>query len=141
MFIGEYSCKVDNKGRMMMPVKLRESLEENEFVVTKGLDNCIDLFPIEKWEEIIEKLKELKMTNAKHRAYKRSVLSAATKMTLDNQGRINLPSTLIRHSEIDKNVIVIGNDDRIEIWSEEKWESYINEKMDIIEDIADEIDF
>ena len=141
MFIGEYSCKVDNKGMMMVPVKLREYLGNTEFIATKGLDNCIDVFPNEKWEEITEKLKELKMTNAKHRAYKRSVLSAATKMILDNQGRINLPAPLIEHSGIEKNVIVIGNDDRIEIWSEEKWKSYMNEKMDIIEDIADEIDF
>ena len=141
MFIGEYSCKVDNKGRLMMPIKFRDRLEGVEFVITRGLDNCIDLFPMEKWEEIENKIKELKITNSKHRAYQRFILSAAAKMTLDNQGRLNLPASLMKHAEIEKNAVVTGSDDRIEIWSEEKWESYISEKAGIIEDIADEIDF
>ena len=71
MFIGEFSCKVDNKGRVMMPIKFREQLGSEEFVITRGLDNCINLFPIERWSEVEARLKELKMTNSKHRAYQR----------------------------------------------------------------------
>ena len=141
MFIGEFSCKVDNKGRLMMPIKFREHLENEEFVITRGLDNCINLFPIERWSEIETGLKELKMTNSKHRAYQRFILSAATKLSLDNQGRLNIPASLMKYSEIDKNAVVTGSNDRIEIWSEEKWENYMNEKLGIIEDIVDEIDF
>ena len=81
------------------------------------------------------------MTNSKHRAYQRFILSAATKLSLDNQGRLSIPASLMKYSEIDKNDIVTGSDDRIEIWSEEKWENYMNEKLGIIEDIVDEIDF
>ena len=132
MFIGEFSCKVDNKGRLMMPIKFREHLENEEFVITRGL---------ERWSELEARLKELKMTNSKHRAYQRFILSAATKLSLDNQGRLSIPASLMKYSEIEKNAIVTGSDDRIEIWSEEKWENYMNEKLGIIEDIVDEIDF
>ncbi|MBF4806957.1 MAG: division/cell wall cluster transcriptional repressor MraZ, partial [Pseudoleptotrichia goodfellowii] len=140
-FMGEFSCKVDNKGRLMLPVKFREQLGEGEFVITRGLDNCIDLFPIEEWEHRMEKLKQLKTTNSNHRAYQRFILSAATKLTLDSQGRLNLPSSLIGHAEISKNATVMGSDDHIEIWSEEKWNDYINQKSGIIEDIVDGMDF
>ena len=141
MFIGEFSCKVDNKGRVMMPIKFREQLGSEEFVITRGLDNCINLFPIERGSEVEARLKELKITNSKHRAYQRFILSAATKLSLDNQGRLSIPASLMKYSEIEKNAIITGSDDRIEIWSEEKWETYMNEKIGIIEDIADEIDF
>ena len=141
MFIGEFSCKVDNKGRVMMPIKFREQLGSEEFVITRGLDNCINLFPIERWSEVEARLKELKMTNSKHRAYQRFILSAATKLSLDNQGRLSIPASLMKYSEIEKNAIITGSDDRIEIWSEEKWNDYINQKSGIIEDLVDGMDF
>ena len=98
MFMGEFSCKVDNKGRFMLPIKFREDLSEVEFVITRGLDNCIDLFPKNIWEEeIVEKrLKKLNLTKRNHRDYQRFILSAATKLVLDNQGRVNLPASLIK---------------------------------------------
>ena len=141
MFMGEFSCKVDNKGRLMLPVKFRDQLGEAEFVITRGLDNCIDLFPIEEWDKISRKLEELKTTKSSHRAYKRFILSGATNLTLDSQGRLNLPSHLLEHAKITKNAAVMGSDNHIEIWSEESWNDYINEKSGIIEDIVDEIDF
>ncbi len=143
MFMGEFSCKVDNKGRLMLPIKFREALSETEFVITRGLDNCIDLFPIREWEnEIVEKrLKKLNLTKKNHRHYQRFILSAGTKLTLDNQGRISLPASLIEHAGIEKSSVVTGSNDHIEIWSEEKWKEYITEKSGIIEDIVDEIEF
>ena len=143
MFMGEFSCKVDNKGRFMLPIKFREDLSEVEFVITRGLDNCIDLFPIREWEnEIVEKrLKKLNLTKKNHRDYQRFILSAATKLTLDNQGRVSLPASLIEHAGIEKSSVVTGSNDHIEIWSEEKWKEYITEKSGIIEDIVDEIEF
>ena len=109
MFIGEFSCKVDNKGRVMMPIKFREQLGSEEFVITRGLDNCINLFPIERWSEVEARLKELKMTNSKHRAYQRFILSAATKLSLDNQGRLSIPASLMKYSEIEKNNTILDN--------------------------------
>ena len=141
MFMGEFTCKVDNKGRMMLPSKFRDELGEQEFVVTRGLDNCIDLFPIEEWKNIEDKLKKLQTTNSKHRAYQRFVMSAATKTEFDNQGRLNIPTSLMEHAQIDKKIIVTGMNDKIEIWSEESWKKYIQNTGESIEDLVDEINF
>ncbi len=141
MFMGEFTCKVDNKGRIMLPSKFRDELGEKEFVITRGLDNCIDLFPIEEWKNIENKLKKLQTTNSKHRAYQRFVMSAATKTELDNQGRLNIPASLIDHAQIDKKIIVTGMNEKIEIWSEELWKKYINSTGETIENLVDEINF
>ena len=141
MFMGEFTCKVDNKGRMMLPSKFRDELGEQEFVITRGLDNCIDWFPIEEWKNIEDKLKKLQTTNSKHRAYQRFVMSAATKTEFDNQGRLNIPTSLMEHAQIDKKIIVTGMNDKIEIWSEESWKKYIQNTGESIEDLVDEINF
>ena len=141
MFMGEFTCKVDNKGRMMLPSKFRDELGEQEFVITRGLDNCIDLFPIEEWKNIEDKLKKLQTTNSKHRAYQRFVMSAATKTEFDNQGRLNIPTSLTEHAQIDKKIIVTGMNNKIEIWSEELWKKYIQNTGESNEDLVDEINF
>ena len=114
-----------------------------EIVITRGFENSISLYPVSIWEEeIIEKqIKKLKITNKNHRAYQRFILSAATKLNLDSQGRLNIPASLIEHANIDKNVIVMGSVDHIEIWSEENWKKYIENTSNEIEDLVDEIEF
>ena len=141
MFMGEFTCKVDNKGRIMLPSKFRDELGEKEFVITRGLDNCIDLFPIEEWKNIEDKLKKLQTTNSKHRAYQRFVMSAATKTEFDNQGRLNIPTSRMEHAQIDKKIIVTGMNNKIEIWSEELWKKYIQNTGESIEDLVDEMNF
>ena len=141
MFMGEFTCKIDDKGRFMLPSKFREILQEDEFVITRGLDNSIDLFPSSEWENIENELRKLKRTDSKHRAYQRFVLSAATKLTVDKQGRVNLPNSLTEHAKINKNIIVTGMVDKIEIWAEEIWKEYIEKTESSIEDIVEEINF
>ena len=141
MFMGEFTCKIDEKGRFMLPAKFREILQEDEFVITRGLDNSIDLFPSNEWVNIENELRKLKRTDSKHRAYHRFVLSAATKLTVDKQGRVNLPNSLVEHAKINKNIIVTGMVDKIEIWSEEVWKEYINKTESSIEEIVEEINF
>ena len=141
MFMGEFTCKIDDKGRFMLPAKFREILQEDEFVITRGLDNSIDLFPSSEWENIENELRKLKRTDSKHRAYQRFVLSAATKLTVDKQGRVNLPNSLTEHAKINKNIIVTGMVDKIEIWAEEVWKEYIEKTESSIEDIVEEINF
>ena len=141
MFMGEFTCKIDDKGRFMLPSKFREILQEDEFVITRGLDNSIDLFPSSEWENIENELRKLKRTDSKHRAYQRFVLSAATKLTVDKQGRVNLPNSLTEHAKINKNIIVTGMVDKIEIWGEEGWKEYIEKTESSSEDIVEEINF
>ena len=141
MFMGEFTCKIDDKGRFMLPAKFREILQNDEFVITRGLDNSIDLFPSSEWTNIENELRKLKRTDSKHRAYQRFVLSAATKLTVDNQGRVNLTNSLVEHAKINKTLIVTGMVDKIEIWAEEVWKEYIEKTEASIEDIVDEINF
>ncbi len=123
MFIGEYQHSIDNKGRIIIPSKFREDLGE-EFVMTKGLDNCLFVYPKEEWTILENKLKTLPLTNRDARAFIRFFFSGATECIPDKQGRVLIPANLREHSKLDKDVVVIGVSTRMEIWSKEEWEAY-----------------
>ena len=140
LFMGEYNCKIDSKGRITFPAKLREQLEGQNFVITRGLDKCIDLFPMDKWNEKMKKLENIKTTDIKQRTYDRFLLSAATELDFDAQGRINIPQSLKTYSELEKEVVVIGQNGRMEIWSKSRWDSFMSDSLENIADIAQELD-
>ncbi|MFG5919506.1 division/cell wall cluster transcriptional repressor MraZ [Sneathia vaginalis] len=140
LFMGEYNCKIDSKGRITFPAKLREQLEGQNFVITRGLDKCIDLFPMDKWNEKMKKLENIKTTDIKQRTYVRFLLSAATELDFDAQGRINIPQSLKIYSELEKEVVVIGQNGRMEIWSKSRWDSFMSDSLENIADIAQELD-
>jgi MraZ protein len=123
MFIGEYSHKIDARGRVNIPSKLREEVDD-KFYLTKGLDKCLFLFPEEEWKIFEEKLKILPLTDRNARAFVRMFFAGAVECIIDKQGRINVPNNLIKHSEINKEVMIIGVGQRIELWSKENWEDY-----------------
>ncbi|QUH26778.1 division/cell wall cluster transcriptional repressor MraZ [Serpentinicella alkaliphila] len=123
MFIGEYNHNIDNKGRISMPAKFRDLLGDN-FIATKGLDNCLFVYPMDEWKIVEGKLKSLPMTNVDARAFVRFFFSGASECELDNQGRIRLPNNLRDHAFLDKETVIIGVGTRIEIWSLENWEKY-----------------
>ena len=120
MFMGEYSHTIDAKGRLIIPSKFREQLGE-EFILTKGLDGCLSIFPQDEWKVFEEKLKALPLTNKNARTFSRFFVSSATSCELDKQGRILVPSTLREFAGLEKDVVLTGNITRIEIWSKEKW--------------------
>ena len=132
--------KIDSKGRITFPAKLREQLEGQNFVITRGLDKCIDLFPMDKWNEKMKKLENIKTTDIKQRTYVRFLLSAATELDFDAQGRINIPQSLKTYSELEKEVVVIGQNGRMEIWSKSRWDSFMSDSLENIADIAQELD-
>jgi MraZ protein len=123
MFMGEYQHAIDSKGRLIVPVKFREDLGDN-FVVTKGLDNCLFVYPMNEWKNLEAKLKALPFTKADARAFVRFFFSGATECELDKQGRILLPVNLREYAQLEKDVVVIGVSSRVEIWSKECWENY-----------------
>lgn len=135
MFLGEYQHSLDNKGRITVPAKFREQLGDR-FVVTKGLENCIFLYPFQEWQVIEEKLKTLPFTRADVRSFARFFFSGASEMEIDKQGRAVLPSSLREYASIDKDIIIIGVGTRAEIWAAEKWEKYIDSAEESYEDIA-----
>lgn len=123
MFLGEYQHSIDPKGRVTVPAKFRDELG-NRFVATKGLDNCIFLYPEDEWNSIEEKLRTLPFTRADVRSFARFFFSGASELEIDKQGRILLPVKLREYARIEKELIVIGVGSRVEIWSIENWENY-----------------
>lgn len=138
MFMGEYQHSLDAKGRLIIPAKFREDLGEG-VVLTRGLDNCLFLFPSDEWSILETKLKTLPLTKSGARQFVRFLFSGATESDLDKQGRINLPVNLREFACIEKDAVVIGVSNRVEIWSKEKWDSYVESAEESFEDIAENI--
>lgn len=129
MFIGEFQHSLDVKGRLIIPSKFREKLGE-VFIVTKGLDKCLFVFPADEWQKFGEKLQSLPISSKDARAFSRYFFAGAAECSLDKQGRIMIPNNLRGHAEIDKDTYVIGVSGRLEIWSKVNWTDY-NEGDDL----------
>ena len=138
MFIGEYNHALDNKGRLIMPSKFRDRLGY-EFVMTKGLDNCLFVYPKEEWKVLEEKLKSLPLTNKDARAFIRFFFSGASECNLDKQGRVLIPSNLREHSKLQKDAVIIGVSTRIEIWSSDEWKEYNEDDSLSYDNIAEKM--
>lgn len=143
MFMGEYKHNIDIKGRLIMPAKFRDDLGDR-FVVTRGLDQCLFVYPMDEWHILEEKIKKLPLTKKDARAFSRFFFSGATECEVDKQGRINLPLTLQTYANIDKECAVVGVSNRLEIWSLETWTNYMDDQTETFEEIAEnmmDIDF
>ena len=136
MFMGEYTHTIDPKGRLIIPSKFRELLGE-EFVITKGLDGCLCIYPQKEWEAFEEKLATLPYTDQRARTFSRFFVSGATVVELDKQGRILVPGPLREFAHLEKDVVLAGNVGRIEVWSKEAWDSISS--FDDIESLAQEM--
>lgn len=134
MFMGEYNHTIDTKGRLIIPSKFREKLGD-EFVVTKGLDGCLFVYPNSEWKTFEEKLKTLPITNKNARQFSRFFLAGASTCEVDKQGRILLPSVLREFAELEKEVVLVGVLSRIEIWSKSRWD--VSNTYDDMEEIAE----
>lgn len=136
MFLGEYQHNLDPKSRIIIPSRYREELGE-KFVATKGLDDCIFIYPLEEWSNIGAKLRSLPLTQGKARSFVRFFLSGAAELELDKQGRIVLPSHLREYAGVDKEAVIIGVGSRIEIWAYDKWARYNETAGSHFEEIAE----
>ncbi|QGT99127.1 Transcriptional regulator MraZ [Candidatus Syntrophocurvum alkaliphilum] len=139
MFLGEYQHSLDVKNRITVPSKFREGLGV-KFVATKGLDNCIFLYPMDEWKVIEEKLRSLPVTRSDVRSFARFFFSGASELEVDKQGRTVLPPNLREYAGIQKELVIIGVGSRVEIWSADKWEDYNSEAQSSYEDIAESLE-
>lgn len=121
MFMGEYNHTIDAKGRLIVPSKFREKLGE-EFVVTKGLDDCLFVYPLDEWAHIEEAFRKVPLTNKKARDFVRFFFAGAASCEVDKQGRILLPANLRSYACLTKEIVSAGVLNRVEIWDKEKWE-------------------
>lgn len=134
MFMGQYNHSVDAKGRLIVPVKFREQLGE-DFVVTKGLDGCLFVYPNEEWTSIESRFREMPLTTKDARKFSRFFFAGAAQCEVDKQGRILIPAVLREFAELKKDVVLVGVLNRIEIWSVERWEN--ENTYDDMEEIAE----
>nr|WP_218925236.1 MULTISPECIES: division/cell wall cluster transcriptional repressor MraZ [unclassified Gemella] len=131
---------MDAKGRISMPVKFRDELG-NKFIITRGLDSCLFGYSLLEWQKIESKIKSLPLTKKSARAFQRFFFSGASEVEIDKQGRINIPQSLIEHAKLEKECVVNGVSNRIEIWNKETWNSQLLDSEESFEDIAEELDF
>src|SRR3989338_3268436 len=123
MFLGEYQHSIDEKNRVAIPVKFRAALRAGA-VITKGLDECLFLYPKVSWKAWADKLAGLPISQSKSRAFSRMMLGGAMEVQLDGQGRIVLPDYLKQYAGLGKRLIVAGLNDRLELWDTDRWQQY-----------------
>ena len=139
MLTGEFNHSIDSKGRLIIPSKLRDSLGEH-FVITKGMDGCLFVYPENEWEAFEKKLRTLPLTNKKARDFKRFFLGSAVDGEIDKQGRVLISSSLRTYASLEKEVVLAGVLDKVEIWSKEAWDARTNDIEENIEDIASDME-
>lgn len=138
MFIGEYYHTIDSKRRLAIPAKFRNDLGKKA-VLTRGLDNCLYLYPLEEWKKLAEKLAQLPINRSDSRAFSRLMLAGAMDVNLDQLGRILIPDYLKDYAFLSKKTVAAGLYNRIEIWDEARWDSYKKKTTKVVEAIAEKM--
>lgn len=136
MFLGQHQHSLDNKGRITIPAKFRDELGE-VFVCTQGLDNCIFIYPLDEWQRLANKLRELPFTSGDVRSFARFFFSGAAELETDKNGRAVLPAHLREYAGIDKDFLIVGVGSRVEIWSVQNWARYNQATASTVAKIAD----
>ena len=138
MFIGEFQHNLDSKGRIVIPGKFRDELQ-NTFILARGLDGCLTIYSLKQWDKLFEEVNKLPTTKKAARQYIRMLTSTASDCTLDNQGRIQIPSFLSKMVNITKEVVIIGANDHIEIWDKATWDAYYLDASENFEEVAENL--
>ena len=138
MFIGEFQHNLDVKGRMAVPAKFRTDLMGGA-IVTRGLDRCLFIFTKTEWQKLAEKLMNLPLAQANSRAFVRLMLAGAMDVEIDSQGRILVPDYLRKYADIQKQVVITGLMNRLEIWNDEAWAKYKAKTESASEEIAEKL--
>lgn len=138
MFMGEFLHNVDEKGRVIIPAKFRDELGSS-FIITRGLDKSLFVYPLEEWKLIEQNLKSLPFTKADARKFTRFFFSGAIESEVDKQGRVIIPNNLRSYAELIKECVFIGVSNRVEIWGKEIWDSYYQDAEESFTEIAEKI--
>ena len=138
MLLGEYHHNIDDKNRLVIPTKYREELGDT-FVIARGIEKCLYVYSIKEWEKLVLKLNTLPFTKKDARTFTRSFFSGATVCKFDNNGRINITSPLVSYAGLTKECVIIGVNDRIEIWNETLFNKFMDDNSDALEEIAEHL--
>jgi MraZ protein len=138
MLMGEYHHNLDDKNRLIIPSKFRNEIG-NKFIVTRGLEKCLFAYSVDEWNKIIEKLNTLPFTSKDARTFMRMFLSGATECELDNNGRICINGPLMNYASLNKECVIIGVGERIEIWDQNMFNNFFNDNIDNFSDVAENL--
>ena len=138
MFMGEYHHNIDEKGRIVIPTKFREILQD-KFIVVRGIEKCLYIYAKKDWDKLVEKLNTLPFTKKDARTFIRSFFSGATECEFDRQGRPWIASPLIVYAGLSKECVIIGANDRIEIWGLTEWNEFLAQNEEKLSDIAENL--
>jgi len=142
-FLGEYESTVDAKGRFLLPVGLKKQLPQADaapFVINRGFEKCLTLYPLQSWSPIFESISLLNDFDPKVRSFRRYFLNGATQVELDSAGRILLPKNLVEHANIDKEIVLVSAVNKIEIWDKEKYQQFFDDfSADSFSNLANEV--
>lgn len=140
--LGEYECKIDAKGRMRMPSGLISQLEEaknHTFVINRGFEKCLMLYPEEVWNRITAEINQLNLYNKKNRNFVRYFYRGAHEVTMDTADRILVTKRLLEYAGIEKDVILMAYNDRIEVWAKDEYDNLLEEEPDDFSDLAEDV--
>ncbi len=138
MLIGEYRHTIDTKKRLAIPSKLRRELG-SKAVITRGLDNCLFIFPLSQWNKLVEKLSKLPLGQKDTRGFIRLMLAGASEVKLDQLGRILIPDYLKQYAGLKKNTVIAGVYNRLEIWDEAKWNLFKQSTEKEVDNMAERL--
>ena len=138
MLMGEYHHSIDEKNRLIIPSKFRKELGD-KFIITRGLEKCLFVYPMEEWNNIVEKLRSLPFTKKDSRNFTRFFMSGATLCMLDKSGRACITSPLVHYAGLSRDCVIIGANDRLEIWDSDEWNKFFESNEDEFANIAENL--
>ena len=138
MLIGEYTHTIDAKKRLAIPSRVRKELGARA-VITRGLDNCLFIFPQKEWQELVKKLSNLPFGERNSRSFVRLMLSGASEVSLDSLGRILIPDYVKNYAQLKKNVIIAGVYNRLEVWDKSRWQLFKQQTEKEIDNMAERL--
>jgi MraZ protein len=142
-FIGEYESTIDAKGRFLLPSGFKKQLPEQEnylFVINRGFEKCLTLYPIHSWEPIFKEISQLNDFDPKVREFRRYFLNGAIQLELDSAGRVLLPKNLMEHASLEKDIVLVSAINKIEIWDRNKYQQFFESfSPEAFSNLADEV--
>lgn len=138
MFMGEYHHTIDEKGRLVIPTKFRLKLGD-EFVIARGLERCLYIYSKKEWDNLVSKLNTLPFTKKDARDFIRSFFSGATECEFDRQGRTCITSILCTYANLKKDCVLIGANDRIEVWDQDAWNTFLLNSEEKLSELAENL--
>jgi len=141
-FIGEFDCKIDVKYRIMLPINLKRQFRQEDqfsFVINRGFEKCLVLYPLSEWKKISEDLSKLNIYNKKNRDFVRYFFRGATELTLDSNSRLLIPKNLLQYAGIDREIVLFAYFNRVELWAKEVYENLLTDEPEDFSALAEEV--